>query len=154
LSAAESRKTPLDAVKKTLGERREEIVENKILTLEIPDYEEPPVEIRFRPVPHDTIVAARKKIEKAPKKEQAEVEVRVNADLLVKACDGITSGDDSWSGFGDPDLATELGVTDRRAISVCRALYVTEGDLISHAWAVSRFSGYKETEIEEDLAGE
>src|SRR5687768_7015929 len=98
--------TPLDAVKGSLAERRAKIVENKILILEVPDYDDPPVKVHFRPVEHAVIKAAIEKSEKGPKDQRAEAELRANADLLVKACVEITSGGQSWTGFGDADLAT------------------------------------------------
>jgi hypothetical protein len=146
--------SPLDEVQGTLAKRRAKIVEDLFVDLDVPHYDDPPVTMRFQPVEHAVIKAALQKAEKGPKAERAEAEVRAHADLLVKACVGISSGDTSWDGFGDKDLAAELDVTEARAIAVCRALYVTEGDLISHANAVIRFSGYKETEIEGDLSGE
>jgi hypothetical protein len=146
--------TPLDAVKGSLSERRAKIVEDLVLELEVPHYDDPPVIVRFHPVENKAIKAALRKAEQGPKSERDEAELEANAGLLVKACVGLTSGSQSWSGFGDTELAAELGVSEQRAIAVCRALYVTDGDLMSHAAAVVRFSGYKETEIEEDFTGE
>jgi hypothetical protein len=146
--------TPLDVVKGSLAERRAKIVEDLVLELEVPHYDDPSVIVSFQPVEHKVIKAAMRKAEQAPKNQRDDAEMEAHASLLVKACAGITSGSQSWSGFGDEALATELGVGEKRAIAVCRALYVTDGDLVSHSAAVARFSGYKETEIEEDVSGE
>lgn len=85
-----------------------------------------------------------------------------SADILARACLGIYErGDDGelqvdgkylTSDDGEPLTFATLGLVEvKNAIAQVRALYVTDGDLISTADAVLRLSGY---DAEDDASGE
>jgi hypothetical protein len=154
LSAAES-PTPLNSLKGALAKRREEIASELFLELEVPRWENPTIVVRYQLVPHEIVSRAQRSLEKA-KGNRGEAELNANKDLLIKACVGIVAKDPSeeWTGFGDEDLAESLGVTAANARAVCGALFYSDGDIFSHTQAVIEFCGYKNAEIESDIAGE
>jgi hypothetical protein len=156
LSAAEAGEvTPLNSLKGTLAKRREEIASELFLELEVPRWQDPTIVIRYQLVPHEIVSRAQRSLEKA-KGNRGEAELNANKDLLIKACVGIVakSPDDEWTGFGDETLAESLGVATPSARAVCGALFYSDGDIFSHASAVIEFCGYKNAEVETDLAGE
>jgi hypothetical protein len=156
LSAAEAGEvTPLNSLKGTLAKRREEIASELFLELEVPRWQDPTIAIRYQLVPHEIVSRAQRSLEKA-KGNRGEAELNANKDLLIKACVGIVAHnpDEEWTGFGDEALAESLGVATPSARSVCSALFYSDGDIFSHASAVIEFCGYKNAEVETDLAGE
>ncbi len=149
-----------------LAKRREEILAEQILDLGVPRWDDPDIHVLYKPLSHEVIRKTFRRVEKAKPAERDRVEVEANADLLVKACTGIYAlidderyslrpGDEKGElTTFDEDLAENLGVEDRRAISVCRALFFTDGDMLQHVIQLQRFSGYAEDDTDRQLEGE
>jgi hypothetical protein len=108
-----------------------------------------PVFVRYAPLPQDRIEALTKKFRNV-KKDRA---VLSDAALLAEACMGVFVHDedgepvsidpdsDVWPKFDD-HLADLLGVEATSAADTVRALYLTDGDVISTAVRVVEWSGY------------
>lgn len=150
-----------------LAERREEIIQGEQLVLPVPRWEDPEVLVKYKPIDHGHIRAAQTRVEKAPKAKKFQVEVEGNIDLLIRGCLAVVAKLDGEEYSlrpddpeGDPtvfdsDLAENLGLPEQAtARSVVRALFITEGDILSHAKSLVEFSGYRETEADERIAGE
>lgn len=147
--------------------RRQQILEEQILDLPVPRWHEPEIIVRYKPVDHGIISRALTAIEKAPGDKRPTVEVQRNSDVLIAGCVAVVArigGKEYSLREGDPegdptkfddDLAANLGLDVRStARDVVRALFITDGDIVSAASRVVDFSGYKETEADEKIAGE
>lgn len=155
----------------SLKERRQQVLEEQVLRLPVPRWEDPSIVVRYKPVAHTFIRTAQNRLEKANADKRSEVELEGNIDILIRGCDGVLAvldgqeyslrpGDEN----GDPtlfdkDLAENLGVegTGGKAPSarqVVRALFITEGDILSAASKLITFSGYRETEADSAIVGE
>jgi len=149
-----------------LSKRREEIKNEQLLSLPVPRWENPTVWVRFEPVDHKAIRRAAESIDKAPKQRRGEVELEQNMDTLIRACVGVYAkldGDDREYSLRpddfegeltrfDQDLAANLGLpSDATARQVVKALYLTDGDILSHAMKLVEWSGYRETEADEAM---
>jgi hypothetical protein len=162
--------SPVKSILGNLKERRQQIVKDDLLTLPVPRWVDPAIFVRYVPIEHAAIRKAQDAVEAAPKKEKYAVEVRGNIDLLIKGCVAVFArlpGDDrayslregDWEGEPttfDVDLARNLGldhdgVTARETV---KALFITEGDIISHAQELIDFSGYRESEADDGVSGE
>lgn len=119
---------------------------------------EPPVYVRFAPVPHGRIEAINKRHEKSKDKDR---DVIINAAVLAEACRGVyeviddqavsvddTDREGEWPRFDDR-LAELLGVEAGKASDVVRALYLTDGDVIATATKLGEWSGYSMADLEE-----
>lgn len=157
-----------------LRQRREAIAAAQVEDLPVPRWEDPVIVVRYRPGDHAVARRCMDRVEKAPKKDRARVEVEANADFLVHACVGVyariggqphacTGPDewtpidpDTWDGWDrfSPHLGVTLGAATESARSVVQALFFTDGDLISAAGHIMSWSGYKETEADDQLTGE
>jgi hypothetical protein len=122
----------------------------KTLYLDLPVPRLPyPVFVRYAPLPQEQTEAIEKKFRNI-KKDRS---VLNNAAFLVEACQGvfvhdengepvsIDPDDEAWPKFDD-HLAELLGITADKATDVVRALYLTDGDIISTAIRVLAWSGY------------
>lgn len=152
-----------------LSKRHDDIKNAQQLTMAIPRWSDPEIWVRLKPIAHEDIRRAMERIDKAQKAMRGQVELEQNIDLLIKACIGVfaTLGDDpteyslrpddpegDHTRF-DHDLAANLGLSEGvSARHVVKALYITEGDILSHAKALIEWSGYRDTEAEETIAGE
>lgn len=150
-----------------LKTRREEIRTGQHLDLPIPRWDDPELIVRYRPLEHSVIRRAQDQVDKAPKQKRYEVELNGNCDLLIRACEGVIArldGQDYSLRPGDPkgepttfdaDLASNLGLEEgATARQVVRDLFITDGDILSHTQALIEWSGYRETEADEQLEGE
>lgn len=153
-----------------LKERREEIKQEATIDLRVERWDKPYIWVRYKPVDHSIIRAANTQVEAAPPKKKGEVEVNVNADVLIRGCVGVfakvneddeeefslRSGD--WHGTltkFDKDLAANLGLPEgATARDIVKSLYIFEGEILSTAVTLSVFSGYKEKEADERIQGE
>jgi hypothetical protein len=164
-NASEDRRSVLGNLKA----RREQIFQGEVLDLPVPRWRDPQIHVQYKPVEHSTIRAGQTRMEKAPKNRRYQVEVEANCDLLIKGCVAVYArleGDssryslrpDDWEGDPttfDPDLAENLGLPESAtARDVVRELFMTEGDILSHAQQLIEFSGYRETEADESVEGE
>lgn len=151
----------------SLKERRQQVIEEQVLTLPVPRWTNPEIVVRYRPVEHSYIRAAQDRLAKAPKDRRYEMEVDGNADILIRGCIEVVAVIDGEEyslrpddPHGEPtvfdsDLASNLGLDDRTtARQVVRALFVTQGDILSAAQSLIQWSGYKETEADATLQGE
>jgi len=97
--------------------------------------------------------------------------VEGNADILIRGCVGVVAivdgkeyslrpGDENGEPTKfDQDLAENLGVEGiggrpPTARQVVRSLFLTDGDILSAASEVIRFSGYREAEADSTILGE
>lgn len=150
-----------------LKERREQIFTKQVLTLPVPRWEDPVIKVRYRPVPHDLIRNAQRRVERTKKNAQAKEELYGNMDLLIKSCVGVVAVIDGqeyslWPNEPkgelttfDADLAENLGLPNgATARQVVQALFITDGDILSQAQELVEWSGYRETEADDELEGE
>lgn len=142
----------------SLRERRARAAAELWIDLEVPRLD-PPVYVRFAPVPLSEITRVGRKFEKyrGPDKD-----LRINATLMAQACRGVWEHDDdgeavsidpedrdgSWPCF-DERLAGLLGEVSTTAVDVVRALYLTDGDVIATGAKLSEWSGYATDELRE-----
>lgn len=145
----------------SLRARRAEIVDDLYLDIKVPRWEDPEIYVRFKPVSTVKLNAA---IDRRRKQKTDDWSFLANADMLVDSCIGVyavLNGDTTqklslapgdhkgtWTKF-DPSLAAALGVDANRAIDVCQALYLTEGDLIDTANKLFRWSNVSDEEADE-----
>lgn len=148
-----------------LAARREALVAQLGIVYRVPEWDEPRVYVKFRPLAHEELKAAAGRIERAKNKAAAELDA--NVALLVKACEEV------WGDYGDgektplradPDagltridgaLGQALGLPEGALASqVAKALFLREGDILSCAQHLAVQSGYQEAEADEALAGE
>ena len=145
----------------SLRERREAVLAAQYLDLAVPDYD-PPVYVRYKPITNAKLNAATKQV--AASKDR-DAEVIANAGVLAEACVGVfeviddtqvsidpTDRDGTWLRF-DKDLARLLGVPAGKAAEVVRALYPTDGHIISTVGKVGQWSGFAMDQLERDDAG-
>lgn len=147
---------------KSLAARRAEITEHTITERHVPRWNDPEIVVVYGPAPH-------RLVRKVTEAKTPEAEVDIHADLLVNACQavyGIVDGKRyslrEGDANGEPtrfdaDLAEALGLPDplhSSAREVVRALFMTEGDVISEAAAVAAWSGYKREDADRTISGE
>lgn len=155
----------------SLKERRQQVLEEQVLRLPVPRWNDPSIVVKYKPVDHSFIRQAQGRVEKANKDRQADVEVEANADILIRGCVGVVAvidgkeyslrpGDeDGEPTLFDPDLAENLGVEGiggkpPTARKVLRSLFITDGDVLSAATELIKFSGYREAEADSTILGE
>lgn len=155
----------------SLKERRQEVLEKQVLRLPVPRWDDPVIVVMYKPVDHSLIRLAQGKVEKAGRDKQAEVEVESNADILIRGCVGVVAVVDGKEYSlrpddenGEPtrfdkDLAENLGVEGAggkppTARQVVRSLFITDGDILSAASEVIKFSGYRDAEADSVVLGE
>jgi len=152
-----------------LEQRRKEIVDAQVLTLEVPRWTSPKLLVRFGPVDHKILKRGAAIQERANKDGNAEkiseVEINTNADILINACIEIVAllpngeevgvGPDGKHTRFDPDLAMSLGMPESStAQMVCKAIFITSGDLLLASKKLGEWSGYREGSVEEAIKGE
>lgn len=150
-----------------LKSRRQKIADEQIMPLSVPRWHDPVIKVKYRPVPHEVVRGITDRVDKASKQDKGRVEVDANIDILIRSCAAVVAvvGGKEYSlrlndpngepTKFDPDLAENLGL-DRNAgaRAVVKELFMTDADIIAAAGAVGEFSGYKEQEGDEVLAGE
>lgn len=150
-----------------LRDRRESIRASQTLDLQVPRWDDPEIIVQYQPLEHEVIRRAQTALEKAPKGKRGQAEVDGNVDLLVRACVAVVArideqeyslrpGDPKGEPTTfDPDLAQNLGMHEgATARQVVKYLFITDGDIISAAQELIRWSGYRETEADEHIVGE
>lgn len=159
------------SVLSSLKERRQQVLEEQILRLPVPRWEDPSILVKYRPVEHGYIRKAQGRVEKANKDRQADVEIEANADILIRGCVAVVAvidgkeyslrpGDENGEPTTfDADLAENLGVEGvgnhaPTARQVVRSLFLTDGDILSAATRLITFSGYREAEADSAILGE
>lgn len=155
----------------SLKERRQQVLEEQVLRLPVPRWEDPVIVVHYGPVEHTFIKAAQTRMEKAGNDKKADAEVDANADILIRGCKAVVAVVDGKEYSlrpddpeGEPtvfdqDLAENLGVAGvggkpPTARQVVRALFITQGDILSAANELIKFSGYRETEADAAIVGE
>lgn len=151
----------------SLKERRQQVLEEQVLPLPVPRWDNPVIVVKYKPVEHGFIRAAQDRVKKASNDKKAEVEVDSNADMLIRGCLGVVaivndkeyslrSGDEEGEPTRfDSDLAANLGLEGKAtARQVVRNLFITDGDILSAANELVKFSGYRETEADAAVVGE
>lgn len=155
----------------SLKERRQQVLEQQVLRLPVPRWDDPVIVVMYKPVEHGFIKAAQTRVEKAGADKKADVELEANADILIRGCTGVVAvvdgteyslrpGDEGGEPtVFDKDLAENLGVEGvggkpATARQVVRSLFITDGDILSAANELIKFSGYRETEADAALVGE
>lgn len=149
--------TPAAAPTTLLGNlraKRQELVADQTLDLQVPGWSNPEIWVRYRPASHPEVRGPLQRIEKMPAKEKGEAEFNANIDLLVNTCLAVYATIDGKQYSlrpGQPDgeltkfdeaLAENLGVTPATARATARALFLKDGDIVSHASSLIRWSGY------------
>jgi hypothetical protein len=145
----------------SLQARREQIVNDLYVDIQVPRWEDPEIYVRFKPVSTIKLNAA---IERRRKQKGDDWSLLANADMLIESCVGIyavfngdtenklslstTDPNGKWTKF-DPELAKALGVDAQRATDSVQALYLTEGDLIDTANRLFRWSNVANDEADE-----
>src|ERR1035438_209899 len=153
-----------------LANRRQQIIDEQVLRLEVPRWDSPKLVFEFKPVPHAILGRAANEQEKRVKdssdaSKQANTEIDTNADILINGCiriiavldDGEEMGlgvDGEFTRFG-PDAALACGLPQgATARQTCRWMFVTDADLLRTARTVSKWSGYREDDADEAIEGE
>lgn len=161
---------PQTGILGVLANRRQQILDEKVLTLEVPDWTSPKLRIEFKPVPHAILRRGANEQEKRIKDttdaaKQANTELDTNADILINGClriiavldDGEEMGlgiDGAFTRF-DRDFALSCGLPESTtARQMCRWMFITEADLLRTARTVSQWSGYRNEDVNEALEGE
>jgi len=145
----------------SLKHRREQIVNELYVDIQVPRWDDPEIYVRFKPVSATKLNAT---IENRRKQKGNDWSFLANADMLVDSCVGIfavVDGDfdnklslrsdnpnGTWTKF-DLDLAKALGIEAVRAVDACVALYLTEGDLIDAANRLFKWSNIANDEADE-----
>lgn len=141
-----------------LRQRREAKVAKLYMDLSVRGLE--PLVVRYRPVTAAEITRTNKRFEKS---KADDVDVLINAVILSQACLGIFDKPDAtasvptneaWPRF-DKDLAQSLGLNPEavQGVDVVRALYLTDGDIISTGAELSQWSGFTLSDVDRDVAG-
>lgn len=159
------------SVLSSLKERRQQVLEEQVLRLPIPRWDNPAITVKYKPVEHSFIRQAQNRVEKANKDRKADTEVEANADILIRGCVGVIAivdgkeyslrpGDENGEPtLFDQDLAENLGMESiggkpPTARKVLQNLFITDGDILSAATELIRFSGYREAEADSTILGE
>lgn len=152
-----------------LADRRQQIMDEQVLRLEVPRWTEPKLVIEYKPVPHAILRRGANEQEKRNKDsndsgKQANTEVDTNADILINGCiriiavlntgEEIGLGPDGMFTRFDRDAGISCGMPDATARQICRWMFVTDADLLRTARTVSQWSGYRNEDIDEALKGE
>lgn len=179
-----SEETHPDSPLVNLRQRREEIGAKQFTDIKVPRWENPELFVRYKPVDHSFIRKALGKMRKAKgDRGDAEVDgnadVMIQGCLGVYAMidgeahtldapdhwvpvdigseeDDIETLDYSEWGKFDKVLGETLGLDPKHssARQVVRTLYITDGDVITTAQDVIRFSGYKNPDADDEFLGE
>lgn len=144
-----------------LRERRKKIADELFVDYAIPRYA-PPVYVRFRPIED---AQAQKINKESGKSKDNDINVVANASALAHACIGVFEVIDGQAVSIDPDdrstdpadwptfdarLGQLLGLPEATgAVSVVRALYFTDGDILATSGRLAEWSGYSIQAVEE-----
>lgn len=153
-----------------LRDRRESIAQALTLDKQVPRWSDPSIWVRYIPV--DFKVANKARILATSKGDQAEKILLANVDTLIAGCigvyatlPGVVDDDGELKQFslrpGDPDgppttfdrdLAQNLGLnSEATARQVVRTLFLTDGDILSAAADLAKFSGMAGEAADDEL---
>lgn len=145
----------------SIRERREAAKRKLHKDLAVPRID-PPIYVRFGPIPGHKFEAANKL---AAHSGDRDATVIANAGVLADACIGVFEVIDGvevsidpedregpWPRF-DKRLARILETPAGKASQVVRALYLTDGDIISTVNDLGVWSGYAQEQLERDPEG-
>jgi hypothetical protein len=141
-----------------LRAQRQEIREKLHLDLRVPRYEDD-VFVRYSP---PTQAQIKRHTERAKKTRGGDTGAFVETLVLAECCQGVfqknASGEpigspEEWPKF-DADLAEYLGAPEaKRAVDVVKALYFTDGDIISTAAGLMKWAGFADEQVAEEYEG-
>lgn len=133
-----------------LAARREALVAKRTRTVPVPDWTDPGVSLRLKPLETSVIERIGKAALKSTRDDQT---VAGQAAIVAAATIEVIVGTEHVS---LKDLGAKLGLTDPDAGDVIRALCITDGHVKAMADAVIDISGHTEpvSPVDEDLAGE
>lgn len=144
-----------------LRDRREQAKAELFTDLKIPRYD-PPIYVRFKPVPQARIDGMNKAAEKSKAKDAT---VAANAAILADATIGVfeviddqkvsinpSDREGEWPRF-DSDLAELFEVRATKAADVVREVYMTDGDIIATVTQLGVWSGFNLDDIQADFEG-
>lgn len=143
-----------------LRKAREKALSALTIDLQVPRLD-PPVYVRYRPIQQRELEAANKRGAELAQAKDPDAYVTANAVVLTNACvgifgtvDGKPDGDPaSWPTF-DSKLADLLGLPpEASGVELVRALYLTDGDVITTADALNGWSAPAVRKLDEDIAG-
>lgn len=152
-----------------LKQARAKLSEAQKLSLRVPGWGEgenpdtPEIWIVYRPAELDYTRIIMDRVSKAKGSKASEETLNANADVLVKCATRIFGrfedqehelGEVTDTGFDWSVLGESLGVEESRATAVCRAVFLKDGDLLSHARRLGEWSNLREGELDEDYSGE
>lgn len=139
-----------------LRQQRQKIQQALHLDLRVPRYEEP-VFVRYSAPTRAQLTKVQDRVSKS-----RDGELLGEALLLAECCVGVFQKDangepigtpEEWPKF-DKDLAAYLGEPDlSRAADIVRALFFTDGDIISTAATINRWAGYAAEQAVEEFEG-
>jgi hypothetical protein len=134
--------------------------------IKVPRWEDPEIFVRFNPI---DVTSTEAVVEKRRESKDVVPDwlLYANADIIAQSCQGVYAtldGDHSkkyslrvgdedgpWTRF-DPDLAAALGLpTEIGAAEVVKALYMTDGDLLAAATALTDWSGASIAQVDTDF---
>lgn len=144
-----------------LKARRDTAIKELFTDLKIPRYD-PPIYVRFKPVPQSRIDRMNKQAENSKEKDAT---VTANAAILADATLGVfevidgekvsvdpNDRDGEWPKF-DSALAELFEVKATKAGEVVRAVYMTDGDIIATVTQLGVWSGFNLDAIKADFEG-
>jgi hypothetical protein len=155
---------PTNSLLGQLAARRQEIEEAQVLDLAVPRWSDPEIHVLYRPVEFHELRPIFKAFQK--NNDDPEGILNNNAAVLAKACVGVYAlldgkryslNPDDPSGEltkFDADLGRNLGIAEDRAVSICRALFITDFDLLNHARELADWSGETAEKAVEEIKGE
>lgn len=152
---------PVDSPLAALRQRIQQARQQRVLDLPVPGLER--VVVRYGEVPAPELARIYRKRKKDTWEEQS---LLAACDVLAVACMGIYERADDGELVADGDLlasqpdgspvtfATLRLAETGRAVDEVRALYVTDGDVLTAADRVTEFSGYTNPNDQKALLGE
>ncbi len=157
-----------DSILGDLSTARVKLIDSQKLPLEVPGWGQdgtPRFFIVYKPAKLEDQRRVLTRIEKAKGSKVSEEALEANADVLVKNTIHVEAEvEGERHVIGEPAnasgaydwaiVAEALQLDEKRAIATCRALFLKEGDLMGHAAKLSKWSGLRIEDTEEDFQGE
>lgn len=150
------------SILKNLRDRREEIAVAQVLSERVPRWSDPEIWVDYKPVDFNAVDKVRREgSTKVTGEAESEMIFLANVDALIAGCIAVYAvlpDDDATPKTkyslkaGDPtgaltkfdrDLGVNLGLNEScTARQVVRALFIADGDVLTHANKLNAFSGY------------
>lgn len=145
-----------DSLLAGLAARKAELQAEQVVDLPVPQWTNPSLRLRVKPVEHTILQGIQFRAEKVKGTKAGEAQLNANAAILAAATTEVLFGEgDGEASFSleSPDLVEALDLPEKsHATAVVRALVLRDGDLVALATAAVRHSGYEE--LQETFAGE